>query len=81
MNIKVNKLRKFKYRTPEKFDLKEIKRQIDERKGNIGLKELREHREQTIARWRRVGLLEGLSGNINENSAKLFEGALSYKFP
>jgi hypothetical protein len=73
-NIKVNKLRKFKYRTPDKLV-------VDTIPGNIGLKELREQREQTIARWRRVGLLDGLAGNVKEDCAKLFEGALSYKFP
>ena len=58
MNIKITKLRKFKFRTPEKFDL----------------------REETTARWKRLGLLDGLSGNINMNVVKLFDGALSNKF-
>lgn len=74
MNININKLRKLKYRTSEKLVVETIS-------GNIGLKEIWDHRAQTTARWKRMGLLDGLSGNINENSAKLFEGALSYKFP
>ena len=45
---------------------------------NIGLKQLRELRAETIARWERVGLLEGLSGNVDENCAKLFESQLSW---
>ena len=40
---------------------------------NIGLKQLREQREQTIARWEKIGLLEGLNGDVNEKIGSLFE--------
>lgn len=46
--------------------------------GNIGLKQLRETREVTTNRWDKLGLLEGLDGNIKENCAQLFENQLSY---
>ena len=46
--------------------------------GNIGLKQLREQREITTNRWEKIGLLEGLDGNIKENCAQLFENELSY---
>jgi len=46
--------------------------------GNIGLKQLREQREVTTNRWEKIGLLEGLSGNVKENCAQLFENQLSY---
>ena len=45
--------------------------------GNIGLKQLREQREITTNRWEKLGLLEGLEGNIKENCAQLFENQLS----
>ena len=45
--------------------------------GNIGLKQLREQREITTNRWEKLGLLEGLSGNVKENCAQLFENQLS----
>ena len=46
--------------------------------GNIGLKQLREQREITTNRWEKIGLLEGLDGNVKENCAQLFENQLSY---
>ncbi|MFA5366540.1 MAG: hypothetical protein WC333_01260 [Dehalococcoidia bacterium] len=46
--------------------------------GNIGLKQLREQREITTNRWQKIGLLEGLEGNVKENCAQLFENQLSY---
>lgn len=46
--------------------------------GNIGLKQLREQREITTNRWGKIGLLEGLDGNVKENCAQLFENQLSY---
>lgn len=46
--------------------------------GNIGLKGLREQREITTNRWEKIGLLEGLEGNVKENCAQLFENQLSY---
>lgn len=46
--------------------------------GNIGLKQLREQREITTNRWEKIGLLEGLEGNIKENCAQLFENQLSH---
>jgi hypothetical protein len=45
--------------------------------GNIGLKQLRETREVTTQRWEKLGLLEGLDGNVKENCAQLFENQLS----
>ncbi len=46
--------------------------------GNIGLKHLREQREITVNRWEKIGLLEGLDGNVKENCAQLFENQLSH---
>jgi hypothetical protein len=46
--------------------------------GNIGLKQLREQREITTNRWEKIGLLKGLTGNLKENCAQLFENQLSY---
>lgn len=46
--------------------------------GNIGLKQLREQREITSNRWEKIGLLEGLEGNVKENVAQLMENQLSY---
>lgn len=46
--------------------------------GNIGLKHLREQREITTNRWEKIGLLEGLDGNVKENCAQLFENQLSH---
>ena len=46
--------------------------------GNIGLKQLREQREITTNRWEKIGLLEGLGGNVKENCAQLFENQLSH---
>ncbi len=46
--------------------------------GNIGLKQLREQREITTNRWEKIGLLDGLEGNVKENCAQLFENQLSY---
>jgi hypothetical protein len=65
INVNVEKLRKFKFRYSE----------------NIGLNELKKHREETTRRWERMGLLDGLVGLSYENSASLFEGELSYTLP
>ena len=46
--------------------------------GNIGLKQLREQREITTNRWDKIGLLEGLEGNVRENCAQLYENQLSH---
>jgi len=46
--------------------------------GNIGLKALREQREIITNRWEKIGLLEGLEGNVKENVAQLFENQLSH---
>lgn len=46
--------------------------------GNIGLKQLREQREITTNRWEKIGLLQGLDGNIKENCAQLFENQLTH---
>jgi len=47
--------------------------------GLIGLKQLREIRDETTERWEATGLLDGLNGNIKENVVSLFEAQLSYK--
>jgi signal transduction protein with GAF and PtsI domain len=44
----------------------------------ITLKQLREIREATIKRWKESGLLDGLTGNIKENVASMFECCPSY---
>jgi hypothetical protein len=46
--------------------------------GNVGLRQLREQRDKTIERWKKLGLLDGLKGNVKEDCAKLFGGQLSY---
>lgn len=46
--------------------------------GNIGLKQLRDTRQMVTQRWDKLGLLEGLEGNVKENCAQLFENQLSY---
>lgn len=45
--------------------------------GNIGLKQLREQRLVTTNRWDKIGLLEGLDGNVKENVAQIMENQLS----
>lgn len=35
-------------------------------------------REETIKRWDKLGLLEGLDGNLKENIAQLYESQRSY---
>lgn len=52
MNIKIKKLRNLKFRTPEKFDLEQVKKEADALKKHVGLEQLRRHREEIIARWR-----------------------------
>ncbi len=43
--------------------------------SKLGLAQLREERDRTIAKWEKSGLLDGLSGGtINETIAHLFEG-------
>jgi len=46
--------------------------------GNIGVKQLREQRELITNRWEKMGLLNGLEGNIKENCAMLFENQLTH---
>lgn len=43
--------------------------------GKLGIKPLplRQQREETVNRWEKLGLLEGLAGNVKENIANLFE--------
>ena len=45
---------------------------------NIGLKQLLDKRKETINRWEKSGLLEGLSGDVKENIWKLFEAEKQY---
>ena len=51
---------------------------VEKPEDNIGLKQLREIKEETINRWKKSGLLEGLEGSTKENIWKLFESELSY---
>jgi hypothetical protein len=46
--------------------------------GNIGLKQLKEARQEVIRRWDELGLLEGLQGYAKENIAQLFENQASW---
>lgn len=46
--------------------------------GNIGLKQLKEARQEVIRRWDDLGLLEGLQGYAKENIAQLFENQASW---
>lgn len=69
MNIKLNKLRNFTFKT-----------QDNPPKKHDGLEELRRERENIQRRWERLGLLDGLTGHVDMNVAKLFEGQLSYSF-
>lgn len=46
--------------------------------NNIGLKQLRAQREEITKRWEKLGLLDGLDGNVKVDCAKLFEGQLSW---
>jgi len=41
--------------------------------GQSGIEYLRKHRDETIERWNKMGLLEGLEGNIQGNSARIFD--------
>ena len=44
----------------------------------ITLKQLREMREETTNRWKKIGLLDGLVGHDDSNFAKMFECCPSY---
>ena len=46
--------------------------------GNIGLKHLKVIKEDTIAKWDKLGFLEGLNGHLKENVAQLFENQASH---
>ena len=47
--------------------------------GNIGLKQLREQREITTNRWEKIGLLDGLEGNVKEKLRSIVrESTISY---
>jgi len=46
--------------------------------GTDGLLEIKIEREITLRRWSKLGLLDGLSGHAPENTAILFEPALSF---
>ena len=41
--------------------------------SGIGLEQLRAKREETIQRWSKAGLLEGLTDGVQENLATMFE--------
>ena len=68
----------------EKFEvivneLPELKSQVfEEPEVNIGLTQLREEREKIIEKWEKSGLLKGLEGNLNENTAEIFQSKTSH---
>ena len=45
--------------------------------GNIGLNHMKQIRNQTQAKWKSLGFLEGLKGHVQENIAQLFENQAS----
>jgi len=45
---------------------------------NKNLEDLKKEREKTINRWEELGLLEGLTGNIDKDKTKLFESKTSH---
>ena len=45
--------------------------------GNIGLEHLKQIRSKTIAKWNKIGFLEGLKGHVRENIAQLYENQAS----
>jgi hypothetical protein len=45
--------------------------------GNIGLEHLKQIRSKTIAKWNKIGFLEGLKGHVKENIAQLYENQAS----
>ena len=45
--------------------------------GNIGLEHLKQIRSKTIAKWGKIGFLEGLKGHVRENIAQLYENQAS----
>ena len=46
--------------------------------GNIGLKHLKQIRENTINKWDDLGFLDGLKGHVKENIAQLYENQASH---
>ena len=46
--------------------------------GNIGLKQMKLVREQTIQKWDGMGFLDGLEGHNKDNVAQLFENQASF---
>lgn len=42
--------------------------------SSIGIKQLMDERNRIIAKWEKSGLLDGLTGNINDDCASIFEG-------
>ena len=46
--------------------------------GNIGLKHLKQIRENTISKWDDLGFLDGLKGHVKENIAQLYENQASH---
>ena len=45
--------------------------------GNIGLNHMKQIRNQTQAKWKSLGFLDGLKGHVQENVAQLFENQAS----
>jgi hypothetical protein len=46
--------------------------------GLSGIEQLRKIKEETINRWEKSGLLEGLEGNLDKNLAAMFESKTSH---
>jgi hypothetical protein len=42
------------------------------------INDLEKHRKETVNRWEKIGLLEGLDGDVAEQCAQLFENQLLY---
>jgi hypothetical protein len=51
---------------------------MSKKKTVHGLEELKKVREKTINKWKKSGLLEGLTSGVDENIAKLFESPEKY---
>lgn len=41
--------------------------------GNIGLQHMKQIREQTMKKWTEAGFLDGITGDVKENIAKMYE--------
>jgi hypothetical protein len=60
------------------IELGQMKNKKTIKKPVNGIEQLRKVKEETINRWEKSGLLNGLVGNPDVNMAKMFECQLSY---